>query len=396
MIDQQKLANTLPDSLDGDWSGLVIYVGDTAWDGNQFVSQHVAKRLARRAPVLYVDPPLSRVSALRRPALRDSLREPRIRMLQPGLARLTPVVLPALSKPVMREVTTALLCRAIRRATGRLGVRPRAIVANSVLPVLDSIDADRRVFYATDDFVGGAALTGLDARWVERQMTRQIGAADIVLTASQVLDDKCQADGVPSRFVPNGCDTSTFAGVDTAPMPTDVTLHSPIAGFVGHLSSRIDIGYLEALADHGVSVLLVGPRQLTFQKARIDPLFDRPNVQWVGAKPFTELPSYMRVIDVGLVPYADTAFNRASFPLKILEYLAAGREVVSTDLPAARWLATDLVKTSTSPDEFAELVARSLADGISPEQLSACRRFAEQHSWDRRVDQIAEAIGLTN
>lgn len=396
MADTQRLANTLPNSLYGDWSGMVVYVGDTAWDGNQFVSQHVAKRLARRTPVLYVDPPLSRVSALRRPALRDSLREPRLRMVQPGLARLTPVVLPALSKPMMREVTTALMRRAIRRATGRLAARPRAIVANSVLPVLDSIEVDRRVFYATDDFVGGAALTGLDAKWVGRQMARQIGAADLVLTASQVLEDKCRAGGVPSLFVPNGCDTSTFAEVDTAPTPTDVTLRGPIAGFVGHLSSRIDIGCLEALADRGVSVLLVGPRQLTFQKARIDPLLARPNVQWVGPKPFAELPSYMRIIDVGLVPYADTAFNRASFPLKLLEYLAAGRDVVSTDLPATHWLATDLIKTSTSPDEFAEFAQQSLAHGTTREQRSARRQFAEQHSWDRRVDQIADAIGLTD
>ena len=58
---------------------------------------------------------------------------------------------------------------------------------------------------------------------------------------------------------------------------------------------------------------------------------------------FQELPSYLRVIDVGLTPYSQSDFNRASFPLKTLEYLAAGRPVVASDLPANRWLDTSHV-----------------------------------------------------
>ena len=62
------------------------------------------------------------------------------------------------------------------------------------------------------------------------------------------------------------------------------------------------------------SLLLVGPRQATFEIAKLDRLLASPNVQWVGAKNFQELPSYLRVIDVGLTPYSQSDFNRASFP----------------------------------------------------------------------------------
>ena len=110
---------------------------------------------------------------------------------------------------------------------------------------------------------------------------------------------------------------------------------------------------LEAVAQSGHSLLLVGPRQTTFELERINALLSLPNVQWVGPKPFESLPSYLRITTVGLTPYADSDFNRASFPLKTLEYLAAGKPVVSTDLPAARWLATDLVTIAKSPADFA-------------------------------------------
>src|SRR5512132_3603441 len=120
------------------------------------------------------------------------------------------------------------------------------------------------------------------------------------------------------------------------------------------MSDRIDLAMLDAVASSGVSLLLVGPRQATFEIAKLDRLLSLPNVQWVGPKEFQELPSYLRVIDVGLTPYTQSDFNRASFPLKTLEYLAAGRPVVASDLPAHRWLNTPHVSIARTPREFAE------------------------------------------
>ena len=126
-------------------------------------------------------------------------------------------------------------------------------------------------------------------------------------------------------MIPNGCEAEHFATADRASPPQDVHLEGPVAGFIGHMSERIDLAMLEAVASSGVSLLLVGPRQKTFEIAKLDRLLALPNVQWVGPKEFEELPSYLRVIDVGLTPYSQSDFNRASFPLKTLEYLAAGR-----------------------------------------------------------------------
>ena len=67
------------------------------------------------------------------------------------------------------------------------------------------------------------------------------------------------------------------------------------------------------------------------------------------------------------MPYRDTPFNRGSFPLKTLEYLAAGRAVVATDLPAIRWLNTDLISVATTPAAFADHVAR-----LASEPRTAC------------------------
>ena len=159
------------------------------------------------------------------------------------------------------------------------------------------------------------------------------------------------------------------------------------------MSERIDLDMLEAVADTGVSLLLVGPRQPTFEIAKMDALFARPNVQWVGPKAFDELPSYLRVVDVGLTPYRQSAFNRASVPLKTLEYLAAGRPVVASDLPAHRRLDTAHVTLAGTPAEFAERTRERL---LAPDRSGAAARRAlgARHSWAARAGDIARLIGL--
>jgi teichuronic acid biosynthesis glycosyltransferase TuaH len=114
----------------------------------------------------------------------------------------------------------------------------------------------------------------------------------------------------------------------------------------------------------------------------------------VGPKQFEQLPSYLKVIDVGLTPYADSNFNRASMPLKTLEYLAAGKPSVVTDLPAARWLDTDLITVASGPSEFAAAVEAALAAPADAELTAARRVVAQRHSWEQRTADFAQALGL--
>jgi teichuronic acid biosynthesis glycosyltransferase TuaH len=251
-----------------------------------------------------------------------------------------------------------------------------------------------RVLYATDDFVAGAEQMGLAAADLERDQRHRLAEADIVITASAVLADKWAALGKQTTVVRNGVDNQLFAATDEARYPDDVRLASPIAGFIGRISERIDFGLLEAIASRGRSLLLVGPRAMRTEGARLDRLLRHPTVQWVGARPLASLPGYLRRMDVGLVPYRDSAFNRASFPIKTLEYLAAGRAVVATDLPAIRSLGTDLVDVASTPSAFADAVERALSMPRSDSVKRERQAFAQQHGWDGRAEAFARAIGL--
>ncbi len=386
----------LPATLPHDWDGLVVVCGGAPWDGHRLAGRHMAERLAVYTPVLYVDPPLSHLTPRLHPHLAPSLEGPRLRLLGPSLARLTPLVQPGSHRPGMRAFGQAFVRHALRGAVKQLGARVRAVVVIGQRDLLGACDEEQRVLYVTDDFAAGAGLMGVSARYLRRVEQRLLRRATHVVVCSPGLADKFRARGVDPIFVPNGVDAELFAGTDSAPLPDDVDLPPPIVGFVGHLSNRIDLGMLEAVAERGHSLLLVGPRQRTFQLQRLTALLERPSVRWVGPKPFEQLPSYLRMIDVGLVPYSDSSFNRASFPLKTLEYLAAGRAAVATDLPAVRWLDTDHVRVASDSSRFADEVDQVLGEGSGPAQIALRREFAAGHGWDQRAATFAQALGIRN
>jgi glycosyltransferase involved in cell wall biosynthesis len=293
----------------------------------------------------------------------------------------------------MTNLTSALTRHHIRAAVAQLGAQVWTVI--SAWPhysVLGSCKEEVRVYWAQDDFAGGAALLGLSARVLSTREGRIAAAANFVVAANPLVADVWRDRGHDVALIPYGTDVDAYAEVDRAPPPPDVQLPPPVAGFVGQINDRMDIRLLEAIAERGRSLLLVGPRNPAFEPRRFDTLLRRRNVCWVGPKPFDELPSYLRSIDVGIVPYGDIPFNRGSFPLKTLEYLAAGRPVVATDLPAIRWLATDLVAIASDLGCFADHVDRMLAETRSPTLMAHRRAFAAQHSWANCAARFYDAL----
>lgn len=375
------------------WDGLVVVCAANRYDGIKLHDQHIAEHLARLVPVLYVDPPVSRLGSMRNREAARSLDGPRLRLQAPGLARLIPVVQPGPSRPGMATVTAAVTARYIREATSRLGGHVRAVIsAWPLYPIFGRCDEKTRVYWAQDDFVGGASMQGHNAKRLDASERRVAAAADLIIAANPVVADTWRDRGHDPVIIPYGADVFAYSGVDQAPVPPDVDLPSPIVGFVGQINERMDLRLLEAVADRGRSLLLVGPIDRRFEPQRFDALRRRDNVCWVGQKPFKALPGYLRMIDVGIVPYGDSRFNRGSFPLKTLEYLAAGRAVVATDLPAIRWLATDLVTVATTPALFADQVDRLLGEPRTHALMARRQAFAAQHSWARRAADICAVI----
>jgi glycosyltransferase involved in cell wall biosynthesis len=297
-------------------------------------------------------------------------------------------------RPGLCSLTQHLVRGALSRAVRKIGLDVQAVV--SAWPWLDIFgvcDERLRVWWAQDDYAAGAELMGVAAGRIAAGERTRIRQSDFIIAASPEIDRRMRSEGYDVELIANGADPESFARVGETEIGDRLDLESPVAVLVGQLNDRINPELLEAVVDRGVSLLIVGPA-VEGQADWLPRLCSRSNVKWVGGQPFDALPGLLGQASVGLVPYADTSFNRASFPLKALEYLAAGLPVVATDLPFTRWLGAgpSLVNIANQPQAFAEAVAEAAAAPSTAATREVRRTFAREHSYERRASEMLGAI----
>ncbi|GAB4047227.1 glycosyltransferase [Catellatospora paridis] len=374
---------------------LVVLFGANSWDGILVNDRLLAIELQRHCDVLFIDQHLSVLSERAKERGRLHALWPEVEHVGPHLTLLRPVALPAHTRRGVRHLTPRLLRVQVRRALRAMGRQPQVVIdarfgrmtgfwGRGVLNVM----------YATDDAVAGAYLMGRDVSAVEEDERETLAHADLVLAVSDTLVARLAGLGRKAKLLANGVPVEAYRDLDAMAPAPEVNLPHPVAGIIGYLSERIDIELLEAIVAADLSLLLVGPHDPRFEPDRFARLVSHPRVHYVGKQPFARLPAYLHHIDVGITPYTDSDFNRASFPLKTLEYLAAGRPAVSTDLPATRFLGTDLIHIATSAEAFTAAVWKASAEAHEPDRVVARRAFAELHSWRRRGDELAALLGF--
>lgn len=363
----------------------VVWFAGVAWDSVRGTDQQLTQALSEQADILYVDPPRSVVRGITAWTTVPT-------QLAPGLLRLTPLAPPGPHRRAVRRLTPRLVRYQVRRALGARQID--VVVSSSLDDVLTTVPGALRVFVGTDDYVAGAALMRQPTSLLLADEKRRMAEADLLTAVTPILARRWERlSGRQVAVLPNGCDAERMrsAGSETSATRWNV-LPRPVIGFVGNISERIDMRLLEAIADAGLSLLLVGPRRVSFAPERFERLVARPGVRWLGPKPYEELPSLLGGMDVGITPYVDDDFNRASFPLKTLEYLAAGLPVVSTPLPAAKELNTPLIRLAGTPAEFVTEVLAACSESTDPRRRSERMAFAGRHSWQARASQLMGLI----
>lgn len=373
---------------------IVVLTAANGWDKQRMADPQLALALSHHIRILYVDPPSpvhQRIRTCGLGGLRPSRRQGQV---APAVTQLVPLGLPGVSRRPIAAVNRHLVAWQITWCLRRLAARPRAIIdANALTPTLGLIRASTLAYWAQDDFVAMAPLVGVPAEVYQRSEAALVRAADVIIAANPEVAESIRSGDREVALIPFGCDAALFAP-SSDPAATDVSLPGRLAVLMGTINERLDLGLLESVADAGVSLLIIGPLGPRFSSPRFEALADRPNVQWLGRRELHELPSYLSLARVGLLPYNHSAFNRGSFPLKTLEYLAAGLPVVATDLPATRWLNCPDVRIADDPGPFAAAVQELLAEPDIPGAAARRSEFASNHTWATRAAEFAHALNL--
>lgn len=370
--------------------GLLVYVSGADWDAMAGTDRQLVMALARSHPVVWIDSPRS----LRRS--RDRLQPVIVSRPIPNLTRLSVLGPPGLSRPVMRTVSHWWALAVLRWYLRREQLQPSAVIASSPAAVLPSLRRvpGVKVYFATDDFVEAASIWGVGADYLRRSREANLRAADLVLAVTPALARHLQRSPIEPLWLPNGTDIDRYQDISNVDVATGLQVVAPIAGVVGQFNERTDFDTLRAVQSAGISLLLVGPATFRSKESRasFSSLISLPGVQWVGPVPREQLARYFRSLDVGLTPYADTAFNRRSYPLKTVEYLAAGVPVVSTDVAPLDGFDPRFVSRASNPRQFVDAIREML---VRAHPRSEIQRSIDGNGWDARASRLLECIWET-
>jgi len=374
------------------------------WDDIWRNRHQIMTRLARANRVLYVEPWPELRPTLRRlcraQAVRKDLSGPRLRTIREGLHVFSPAGwAPRSTRLPLRAVTEAIYMGALRRALHKLGFNSPILWL--FLPdmgiFVGRFDEKLVIYHIVDEYSGYA---GISAAWkpVVQQMEEQLARrADLVVVTSPELLEHKRDLNERVIWVPNAVDYDTFAAASAAgtPPPEDMaSMTRPVAGYVGAINDKLDLTLLArtASATPRWAFALVGPVTIRSNDGRqaLDELRALANVRFLGVKTVTDVPRYIAACDICLLPYRINEWTRHIDALKLYEYLACGKPVVATDVPAARRLGA-LVQLVTGSSELATSMDMALAND-SPERQDQRRGIARQNTWDGRVNQLSAAI----
>lgn len=322
---------------------------------------------------------------------------PHAPMRQPKV--LAPVMWPSFRTPAERWLNRQIMPRALGRRIPihssavdrptRIGITTIPIVA----PLMDKLAVDAWIYYCVDDL---SEWPGLDREALRSMENQLIAKADAIFAVSQRLVDQIGCLGREATLLTHGvhldhwnlrANAPPAQGAEPAASSVLPDIDGPIALFWGLIDARLDAQWIETLhAQFDGTIVLVGPQQDV--DGRIAAL---PRIRWTGPVAHHELPRYAERADVLIMPYADLPATRMMQPLKFKEYLATGKPVVASRVPAVlEW--TDAADIVNTPQEFATTVCqRASHPAISGEQQSARQRL-QRETWSHKSQQFNAVI----
>jgi len=236
----------------------------------------------------------------------------------------------------------------------------------------------------TDEVTGFANTDPQLASETERRLLQKV---HIALTTAPSLYESKQHMVRECYLVRNGVTPERFrpALENRLPLPDDIqAIPSPRIGFIGVIAEWVDMDLLIKVASLRLqwSFVLVGPVKQSVALRDLP-----PNIYLLGKKPYDLVPAYLQGIDVAIIPFERTDFiTRYVNPIKLYEYLAAGKPVVTTPMGDYDGLET-LVHIAETPEAFANAIEVAMKE-TTPSFKEARWRAILERSWQARANQI--------
>lgn len=301
------------------------------------------------------------------------------RTIEPNIQLISGPVVPG---RIVKSIVWPLLRRGVRRfvESGR-GRRPVLWVAFPS-PLLDGLFREIPESLVVYDCASAFADDPAVPRAVVDAERRLLRLAHLVFTDSRSLWERHRRAHERCHWIPTGVDVARFGNGRAEPRRWS----EPVVGYTGTIHAWLDTDLIVQVARlrPGWRFVFAGPRR---ERAAADRLLAVPNVEFLGPQPHDTLPDLVAQFTAAWIPYQVTEFTRHVFPTKMLEYLAAGKPVVSTDLPEVRAFSPP-VRIADS----AERIVASLEEAMRGDDGAPGRDLATGYDWSVQIATVQQYL----
>jgi len=367
---------------------------DDVWRRNQFLCANISRRFPTMK-LLFVGLPLDVSNEVRRGRV-GSLSLP-MKQTVPGFPNITVIhalkLLPN-SLTICRKLNEWIARIQIKSAARKIGLKDAILWLNphNAVHMAGRMSEKAVIYDITDDWTLQENLPSKERMLTEKQDEALCRRADVVVVCSEALWKSRRSLCKRLALIKNGVDVTHYQRVQT--LPPSGRWAAPVFGYTGTLhSERTDARLLIALARAypDGSIVLVGPDH--WAKDDRELVARERNIHSIGAVPYSKIPEIMAEFDVCIVPHLETAFIESLNPIKLWEYLAAGKPIVATNIAGFRDFG-NLCRIASGPDAFVNACGQALMEGKL--LMDARVAMASQHTWDRRVEDLLAILEETN
>lgn len=338
------------------------------WDFVYQRPQHLISRLSKHYRTLFVEEPWHRPDRTEHAVRAVS---DRLTVLQPNTDRI-------------EEVGASVLDH-----LGGSAVSTVWMYSPSFLPALDALTTDTLVYDCMDEL---SLFRGAPPALVAQEQ-QLLARADVVFTGGRSLYEAKQPYHDRVYCFPSSVDREHFArALDPSLSLPEAIAHipTPIVGYFGVIDERVDLRLLDDTAALRPSVhfVMIGP----LAKIGEGDLPRRANIHYLGMRDYADLPQYLRAFAVAMMPFALNDATKFISPTKTLEYMAAGKPIISTAVRDVVREYADTVAIVATAEAFAQAIDAALSPGAQAPDYQA---ILDRTSWDataERMQSILEKI----
>ncbi|HUV63782.1 MAG TPA: glycosyltransferase [Sedimentisphaerales bacterium] len=376
---------------------IICFGGEDWWYHNQaHIDMQLMKRFARGNTALYVNSIVMQKANLGEGAtfVRRLLRKTKsivtgLRKSETGFWVYSPFTLPIHHLAWGRALHKKMLEYQLRFVMRKLGMKNPIVWVACPAACDVALDMKRtRLVYQRTDRFEEYPNTSVEA---VREYDRALKAhADLTVFVSSTLYDEEAGQCKKAIYLDHGVDFDMFASAaGNNGHPEEMRrISKPIVGFFGDIEDHLlDMELVERVVDllPRMSFVFVGKRLTDFSK-----LDSRENVWFLGQKPYEQIPHYGKGFDVAVMPWRQSRWIEACNPIKLKEYLALGKPVVSTPFAELQKY-LDVVYQARTAEEFARCIELALAED-GPERIAARRKKVQPFTWDAKADFVLKTL----